>query len=275
MTRLLLRHLLLRHLLLRPLLLSLMLLFPLHFAAAGTACAPKNNAAATFIKSIKLAEKAREVLDASGAQVALIARVGQDLSRYNLRYSHMAFVWRDHPKGRWLVVHELNRCGSAQSALYDQGLGNFFLDDLFAYESTVLIPGAQSQARIAAALNSNLPGRMHGARYSMLAYAFSTAYQNSNQWVLETYAASVAEMPIDSRAKAQGWLKLAGFRPIAVHVPAATRLGARLFKANIAFDDHPFDRRMAGQIDTVTVESVMRFIRERDPQAKEHTFSVR
>ena len=253
----------------------LVLLLPLHFAAAGTACEPRNNRADVFMKSMKLAEKAMTVLEGSGAQVALITRAGQDLSRYKLRYSHMAFVWRDHPKGRWLVVHELNRCGTAQSGLYDQGLANFFLDDLHAYESTVLIPSARNQARIAQALLSAVPGRVHEARYNMLAYAFSTAYQNSNQWVLETFAASMSERPIDDRAGAQAWLKQAGYRPITVHVPGPTRLGARMFKANIAFDDHPFDRRMAGQIDTVTVESVLRFVRERDPEAKELSFSIR
>jgi hypothetical protein len=35
-----------------------------------------------------------------------------------------------------------------------------------------------------------------------------------------------------------------------------TRLGARVSSAHISFDDHPFGRRMAGQIDTVTVDSV-------------------
>lgn len=249
--------------------LSLVLLLPLQLASAGTACEPRKNNAATFIKSIKLAEKTLAALDASGAQVALVTRAGQDLSKYNLRYSHMAFAWRDHPKGRWLVVHELNRCGTAQSALYDQGLGNFFLDDLFAYESTIVIPSASSQARIAAVLLGTVPGRMHEARYNMLAYAFSTAYQNSNQWVLETYAASMSELPVDTRAQAQSWLMRSGYRPITVHVPGPTRLGARLFKANIAFDDHPFERRMAGQIDTVTVESVTRFIRRHDLEARE------
>lgn len=249
----------------------LLLLLPLHFAAAGTACEPKNNDATTFVKSMQLAEKVRKALDDSGAEVALIARVGQDLSKYNLRYSHMAFVWRDHPKGRWLVVHELNQCGTAQSSLFDQGLGNFFMDDLFAYESSIMIPGAASQKRIAAVLMSTTPGRLHGARYNMLSYAFSTTYQNSNQWVLETYAAAMSELSIDDRSKAQSWLRLAGYKPIAVHVSTAARLGGRMFKANIAFDDHPFDRRMAGQIDTVTVESVMRFVKERDPEAREIT----
>ncbi|WP_229458757.1 DUF2145 domain-containing protein [Massilia glaciei] len=42
-----------------------------------------------------------------------------------------------------------------------------------------------------------------------------------------------------------------------------------MFRANIAFDDHPFGRRMAGQIDTVTVESIVRFIRARDPDMKQ------
>lgn len=254
--------------------LMLALMLPLQFAAAGTACAPKNNQAAVFIKAMRLAEKTRTVLDASGAQVALIARAGQDLSKYGLRYSHMAWVWRDHPKGRWLVVHELNQCGTAHSGLYDEGLGNFFLDDLFEYHSTILVPNAASQARIAAMLSSDAPGRMHSARYNMLAFAFSTAYQNSNQWVLESYAASASELPITDRSKAQSWLKLAGYRPDTVHVPAPTRLGARMFRANVAFDDHPFDRRMAGQIDTVTVESVLRFVRDHDRDAKEYAVSV-
>jgi hypothetical protein len=106
--------------------------------------------------------------------------------------------------------------------------------------------------------------RLHDERYNMLAYAFGTQYQNSNQWVLESYAAALSEIPVRDRAAAQAWLKLAGYEPITLHLLSVTRLGARMFKANIAFDDHPFGRRMAGQIDTVTVESVVRFVRRRD-----------
>jgi hypothetical protein len=36
----------------------------------------------------------------------------------------------------------------------------------------------------------------------------------------------------------------------------------------VAFDDHPFDRRMAGQIDAVTVESVITFVRRKLPETK-------
>ncbi len=236
-------------------------------AQAGSACEEKKTDTASFVKAMALAQQSRAALDASGAQVALIARVGQDLSKYGLRYSHMAYVWRDHPQGRWLVVHELNDCGTANSSLYNQGLGNFFLDSLFAYETKITLPGAATQAKLAAMLASRTPLRLHSAHYNMLAFPFASTYQNSNQWLLETYAAAVSELPIDSRDDAQAWLKLAGYHPITLHIPTATRLGARMFRANVAFDDQPFDRRMAGQIDTVTVDSVLRFVQTRDPTA--------
>jgi hypothetical protein len=186
-----------------------------------------------------------------------------------LRYSHVAYVWRDHPKGRWLVVHELNRCGTASSALFDQGLANFFLDDLYAYEAVIMMPSPQSQSSIAGALASSLGNRMHSGRYNMLAYPFSTQYQNSNQWVLETYAASAGDNGISDRGRAQAWLAYAGYSPSMLFIPATKRLGARLFSANISFDDHPFASRAAGRIETVTVESILSFVRQREPQARE------
>ena len=245
----------------------LSLSFAAGLARAGTPCEPKRVDAASFQKAMTLAERSFAALDKSGAQVALIARVGQDLSTYGLRYSHMAYVWRDHPQGRWLVVHELNGCGSKRSALFDEGLGNFFLDDMFAYETRILVPGAASQARIAAMLASGTPLRLHEARYNMLAFPYALDYQNSNGWLLETYAAAMSDLPVAGRAQAQAWLRLAGYQPITIDIPAMTRLGARMFRANVAFDDQPFEPRMAGKIDTVTVDSVLRFVHQRDSAA--------
>lgn len=233
-------------------------------AQAGTACNAAPTTEQAFVKGMVLAEKTRAALDASGAEVALLARVGQDLSSYGVRYSHIAYVWRDHPLGRWLVVHELNECGTARSALFNQGLANFFMDDLFAYESLVVIPGPASQRRLGAMLASPAPLTMHTPRYNMLSYAWSDKYQNSNQWVLESYAAGMAEQPAASRRDAQRWLKTANFAPRTVRVSSIKRLGARVVRANVAFDDHPFERRMAGQIDTITVEAVVDFIKQQD-----------
>lgn len=236
---------------------------------AGRACETKATSATTFVSALEVAEKTRAQLEASGAQVALLARVGQDLSSYGLRYSHLAFAWRDHPQGRWLVVHELNQCGTNASALFNEGLANFFLDDLFAFEAKIVIPSASSQARIVAALASSVGARMHSPHYNMLAFPFSAQYQNSNQWVLETYAASSDPLAARDRPAAQAWLKLAGYQAKTLRIWTGKRLGARVFTANVAFDDHPLGRRVAGQIDTVTVETVLDFIKRRDPQARE------
>lgn len=239
-------------------------------AQAGRFCEEKPTEAAALMQSMNLAQKTLQALDASGAQVALLARAGQDLSKYQVRYSHMALVWRDHPKGRWLVVHELNECGTAQSTLYNEGLGNFFMDDLFLYESLIMIPSQETQQQLARLLASNTPKRLHEAHYNMLAYPFSTKYQNSNQWVLETLAAaSAAAGQIETRTEAQSWLRSAGYAPQTLSIPAATRLGARMFRANIAFDDHPFERRMTRRIDVVTVDSIASFVRQREPQVRE------
>ena len=238
-------------------------------AQAGQPCEERPLAPHEVVLSMDLAQRTVGALDASGAQVALVARVGQDLGKYGLKFSHMGIVVRDHPEGRWTVVHELNDCGTAKSGLYNEGLGNFFLGDLFRYEAEVLVPGPETQARLAQLVVTRTARRLHEPHYNMLSYVFSTRYQNSNQWVLETYAAAAAPAgEVETRAEAQAWLKKAGFTPVTIRVPSVTRLGGRMFRANVAFDDHPFDRRMAGRIDTVTTVSIVDFVRATDAQAK-------
>jgi hypothetical protein len=175
---------------------------------------------------------------------------------------------RDHPGGRWTVVHELNDCGSARSDLYEDGVGNFFLTDLYRYRAQIVIPGAGLQARLAALMDGRTARRLHEPHYNMLSYVYGTRYQNSNQWVLELLAgADAPEGEVATRAEAQARLKAQGYRPPTVEIPAAVRLGARMFRANVAFDDHPFERRMAGHIDTVTTDAVLSWVRARDAKA--------
>lgn len=238
-------------------------------AQAGQACDEKPLSPGEVIRSMNLAQRSVQALDASGARVALVSRAGQDLSRYGVRYSHMGIVVRDHPRGRWTVVHELNDCGTASSGLYVEGMGNFFLTDLYRFEAQLIIPGGALQERLAALFATRTPLRLHEPRYNMLAYVYATQYQNSNQWVLENIAAAAAPPgELATRVEAQAWLKALRYQPPTLQIPATVRLGARLFRANVAFDDHPFDRRMAGQIDTVTTEAVRQLVHSLDPQTK-------
>ncbi|WP_051971544.1 DUF2145 domain-containing protein [Massilia sp. 9096] len=238
-------------------------------ARAGQGCGDDALSVDAVRQSMALAQRSAAALEDSGARVALIARAGQDLSKYQVEYSHMAIAVRDHPAGRWRVVHELNECGSDRSALFVEGLGNFFLTDLYRYRAQIVIPGPALQERLLQRMTPSAERRLHEPHYNMLSYVYSTRYQNSNQWLLEMLAAaSAAPGQVETRREAQAWLQGIGYRPRTVEVGALERLGARMFRANVAFDDHPFARRMAGHIDTVTVDAVLRLVQRLDPQAR-------
>ena len=83
-------------------------------AHGGRSCEERTPDATLVQQALTLAHEVQQKLDSSGAQVALIARAGQNLSRYGLRYSHFGFVWRDHPKGSWRVIQQLNHCGTVR-----------------------------------------------------------------------------------------------------------------------------------------------------------------
>jgi hypothetical protein len=238
-------------------------------ALAGTACSDTPPSPESVRKGLQLALQAYQALDTSGARLALIGRVGSDLSKHKLRYSHMGMAWRDHPKGRWTVVHMLNQCGTASSALYDEGLGNFFNDDPFAYEAIVAIPGEENQERVIKALGTALPASLYQPQYNMVSYPWATKYQNSNQWLLEVLAAAWAPPgTVFNRQQAQAWLKQSGYQPTLLRLGPLERLGGRMFRANIAFDDHPNELRFSDQIYTVTVESIVELARRLDPATR-------
>jgi len=223
-------------------------------AHAGRPCEGKPLQVDAVTRGMALAQHTAEALDRSGAQVLVLARAGQDLSKYGLRYSHLGFVYRDG--AHWRVLHKLNHCGTADSALYRQGLGEFFMDSPFRYEAALVPLTPHLQARLLPILQDNArAAQLNERRYNMLAYPWSTAYQQSNQWAIETLAGAL-DPAASTRARAQAWLQLHDYRPTVLHLDAFTRLGARMTKANVAFDDHPNAKRFSDHIETVSVDSV-------------------
>ncbi len=205
-----------------------------------------------------LAEHTARELDRSGAQVVLLARAGQNLSEYQLRYSHLGLAYRDGE--RWRVVHKLNQCGTANGSVYRQGLGEFFLDDLYQYEAAIVIPKPEVQARLLPALKDNARlAQLDTKAYSMVAYPWAQTYQQSNQWAIETLAMT-QEPAAQTRERAQAWLQLQGYQPTTLRISALKRLGARVTAANVAFDDHPSEKRFTDRIETVTVDSVFAWL---------------
>ena len=227
-------------------------------AHAGRSCDTKAPTVEAIQSSMALAANTASRLDATGAQVVVLARAGQNLSEYGLRYSHLGFAYRD--TGGWRVVHKLNQCGSAKAALYRQGLGEFFLDDPFEYVAAIVVLAPEVQARLLPdlAVNARL-AQLNTPAYSVVAYPWSVTYQQSNQWAIETLAMT-QDPAASTRERAQAWLKLQGYQPTTLHLSAFKRLGARMTAANVAFDDHPNEKRFSDRIETVTVDSVFAWL---------------
>lgn len=223
-------------------------------AHAGQTCGQKAPDTQALSRGLALASRVEQHLKGSGADVVLIARVGQDLREYGQRYSHLGFAYRDGDV--WRVVHKLNECGTDTSAIFRQGLGEFFLDDPYDYEAGIVVPKPDVQQHLLAVLRDNgRLSRLHTPEYSMLAYVWSKKYQQSNQWAIETLAMA-EDGDASSRDRAQSWLNLKGYKPATIHLSTFQRLGARVTQANIAFDDHPDKYRYSGRIYTVTADSV-------------------
>ncbi|AMM26673.1 hypothetical protein AX767_08210 [Variovorax sp. PAMC 28711] len=242
-------------------LLAGLFLFPADKAHAGRSCEQAKASQALITKGMQLAERTAEALDATGAQVVLLARAGQDLRQYDLRYSHLGIAYKTDA-GAWRVVHKLNQCGTATAAIYRQGLGKFFLDDLWRYEAAWMVPTPEVQTRLRAWLQAPTASvtRLDTPAYSIVSYAWGHRYQQSNQWAIETLAAAMEPATVYTREQAQAWLKFKGYEPTPLRLGPLTRLGGRVSAANVAFDDHPNDKRFSDRIETVTVDSVFAWL---------------
>ncbi|HSW18110.1 MAG TPA: DUF2145 domain-containing protein [Ramlibacter sp.] len=236
-------------------------------AQAGRSCEQHKLTPQTLERGLQLSERIHHLLEAEHARhatrVVMLARAGQDLTRYNLRYSHLGFAYRDSSADgapAWRVLHKLNQCGSAEGSLYRQGLAEFFLDDLWRQEAAWSMLAPDLQARLLPLLRDNTAvARLHHKPYSMVSYPWSTRYQQSNQWAIETLALAQPQ-PAANRAQAQAWLFEHGYQPTTLRLGPLTRLGARATAANVAFDDHPSDKRFADRIETATVDSIFAWL---------------
>lgn len=230
-------------------------------AQAGTRCellkpTPEKveAAAATALRTL-------HALDAVDAPVALVARVGTDLSKHGLVYSHAGFAVRDHADGRWTVVHLLNQCDSASSGLYTQGLVDFFSDDLVNQDARIVWLRGDVAERLATRLQAPPHKLLHEPAYNLIARPGSEDYQNSTAWVLEMFASAVPEVGrLDDRVQAYEFARRDGFVADTVHIAYSKRVLGGLFSSNTVFTDHSVGTRLSGAYPVVTVRAILRYL---------------
>jgi hypothetical protein len=222
--------------------------------------------AAEHDRLLRFAEAARRELNASGARIALVARSGIDLERFAIRHTHAGLSLRASANAPWSVRQLYYACDAGQPRLFDQGLAGFVLgadDAQSGHLSLVLLPDEAAHALERAALDSPRALALVAGAYSANAYAFSTRYQNCNQWVAELMAAAWGE-GVATRETAQAWLARHGYAPARVDLGAPWWRAAAAFVPWLNFDDQPAERE-ALTVLTSLPASLDAFVRQHWP----------
>ncbi|WP_296949546.1 DUF2145 domain-containing protein [uncultured Massilia sp.] len=225
-------------------------------------------------RALRFAGAIKEVLERSGATVALAARAGLDLSRFGLLYSHAGIALRDNPDGRWAVRQLYYACDESRPRLFDQGVAGFALgaDTPGRGHVALVFPTADDAAALErAALDKSLALSLLGGRYSANAYAFGTRFQNCNQWVAELMASAwggLGGAGGDARVRAQSWLRTVGYATEPVRIPSHWMVFAGQFVPLVHIVDHPVEDLQALALHVSVPDTLAALVRARTPQAR-------
>ena len=225
---------------------------------------------------LRFAAVVKSTLDSSSTRVALIARSGIELSRFDMRYSHAGISLRAHPNGPWSVRQLYFDCDERRPRIFDQGIAGFLVgsgDPSIGYLSVVLLPDSANDLERITLDNRRALGLL-GASYSANAYAFAQRYQNCNQWVAEMLAVAWGQLSDSAqlRVQAQSWLADAGYQPARFEVgnPVLMWLGGVL--PWLHRDDHPQDDLSQWRFRVSMPESIESFARARAAGARRIEF---
>jgi hypothetical protein len=207
-------------------------------------------------------------LERTGARMALVARSGLNLEALATRYSHAGIALRDSAESPWAVRQLYYDCDERRPRIFDQGLLAFVMgtDEAARGSVSILLPPADEAGELArTALDNAAALSLLGGVYSANAHAFSTRYQNCNQWVAELMA--VAWGGAVGREQAQAWLRAAGYEPTRFEVGPMLALAVS-FVPWMERDDHPPIDREQHRFQVSMPASIEAFVRQRLPAAR-------
>jgi hypothetical protein len=232
----------------------------------------KETSAAEQDRVLRFAGAVKRELEASQQRVALIARAGLDLSRFDLLYSHAGVALKDEDNA-WTVRQLYYACDESRPRLFDQGVPGFALGADAPGQGHVLLIflDADNAGQLEqAARNKNLALALLAGRYSANAYAFGTRYQNCNQWVAEMLASAWGGIDGQEKARerAQAWLQAQGYAAGPVKLHSRWLMFAGQFVPLVHVDDHPVDDIYAMALRVSVPASIEGFVHRRAPQAR-------
>ena len=238
-----------------------LVLFPMR-AHAGRSCEARKLTPALIAQGMQLAERTAQALDASGARVVLLAprRPGPRQVRPALVAPGHRLQDRGRPLARGAQAQP---CGTRGGGALPPGPRRVLPRRPVALRGGLGRATPAVQAQLLAAMNEPPAriARLHVAPYSIVSYAWGhklpavepvgDGNAGARRWSRAPSAPATRPRPgCSSRATSRRTLRLG---PL-------TRLGGRVSAANVAFDDHPNEKRFSDRIETVTVDSVFAWL---------------
>jgi hypothetical protein len=215
-----------------------------------------------------------------------------------MRYSHAGVALREGAGAPWAVRQLYFSCDERLPRLYDEGLAAFVLGSAEAtigFVSVLTLPAEAARPLEAAARDDATALSLLGGRYSANAHAFSTRYQNCNQWLVELLALAWQPPPGDqapagsgagaadaaqgadaadaagepgARATAQRWLAREGYEPAVFETRWRPLLWLAALNPFLHQDDHPAADLAAGRLRVSMPHSIEAFVQARHPGAQ-------
>lgn len=229
--------------------------------------------AAVQDRLIQVAGVVKSELERSGQTLALVARSGLALQRFDHRYSHAGVSLKASPNTPWSVRQLYYACDEQRPRIFDQGMSGFVLganDPAEGYVSIVLLPAEAASTLERAALDEIRAVQLLGATYSANAYAFGLRYQNCNQWLAELLASAWGgawTAADDARDQAQQWLKAEGYAPSVFDLGWRPLVWLAGLLPWLHTDDHPSEDLARAQFRVSMPQSLAAFVHHRWPEA--------
>lgn len=244
---------------------ALFLMLPLYAEAASERCEEQLLKEDALIPAAKQTARLKAALEKSKSNFALVSRVGSNISRKGLKYTHMGMFWRDQDRGNWRVTHLLNRCGSKEAGIFEHSMLEYYLDTPFSYDTLIAIPKKSLSEAIVSRLAADRIDKKLNFEYSMIAHPESRTHGNSNQWILEIIAESQANLEghdLTNREQIHAYYRAKGFEGSIIRIWFLEALGGILFKENVTFSDHTAKERETGRYEFVSARSVVDYLKK-------------
>jgi hypothetical protein len=213
---------------------------------------------------VKFSKKVERTLGASGARVAVIARMGRPASELpeGMHFTHVALAVYSEitaangEKMRGYAIHNLyQQDGHPDFSDLIQDYPVDFFAGVATLESGLIIPSAELQARLLNVISSPTYKQLHQRDYSVIANPYTLGRQNCTEFVLDVVNAAIYQTSDINVIKANAKSYFVA-QPVNVS-PFKLMLGS-MFSAEVSTADHE------GQPVTATFERIADYLQKYD-----------